>query len=376
MGEKEEKNLTDPYSFARVVSALAVFLLHFDVFCNMFGFGPDKTNHFFRIAGHGAVWVFFFLSGFFNIRGFLGNDPLYPLTRKGVFAFYKKRFLRMVLPAWCFIFISLSVSEPAFVALHPETLINFITCTYTGDPGCSSIAAVWYVSSLAWLYLLTPFAAYIIRALYNKDGRWQVILSLILLTGLGLAERLVLLWLRADWTQEVFVPFYCNIDIYLCGALSYILCTRTGNKKGNKLCYILSIIPVPLILLIHSRINYLSDAAKMYKIIYGYIMPSVYIVVMTIFTLMAENTGYRYEKAGISTIRRNPFRVIDLLSSISFEIYLVHSMVLFQLSFLIHEDTAKTFRLRLLLLGVPVTLVFAYLLHRMTYIDNKNRAEN
>ena len=58
---------------------------------------------------------------------------------------------------------------------------------------------------------------------------------------------------------------------------------------------------------------------------------------------------------------KSVYNVLDLPASRSFEIYLVHSMILFRLSFLIHEKTAEAFRSRLLLIGIPVTLIFAYL---------------
>lgn len=375
MNSRETKNLTDPYAFVRVASAFTVFMTHFDVFCNMFGYGPATRGYVLRAAGHGAVWVFFFISGFFNVRGFTGADPVYPLTKKGVLLFYKNRFLRIILPAWCFIFLALSVSEPAFVSLHPAMLIRFITCTYTGDPGCSSIAAVWFVSTIAWLYVLTPVIACLIRKLESHEGRSRMVILLVLVTALGFAERLFLKKTGAEWVQEVFVPFYCNLDLYLAGALAFSLCgkMKAESRKGMVM-YGLSFFIVPFLLLFHSRINYLAETDDIYRMIYQYIMPSVFIPVLVAFCLVAESAGYVYERADKMTIRKNPLRIVDMLGAISYEFYLSHSMILFQLSFLIHSDRAAVFRGKLFLLAVPVTLVFAFLLHRMT--DFRKRGDS
>ena len=332
----------------------------------MNGYVISEDNWFMKTAAHGAVWVFFFLSGYFNIKGFLGAKPTYRIDLQGISRFYIKKFFKILLPVWCFYLIALTISEPSFLVVYPETIWHLLTFTYSGEPGCTSIAATWYVSSLAWLYFFTPLIALVCRKLDKQGIRIRLFATAIIVAMLGFALRFILLLTGADWTQGVFVPFYCNLDIYICGAIAYIIGKRFRLPFAAGISYAASFVVYSLLLIIHSRIYYLGDIDGKYIIIHGYLMPTVYILIMTIVCLLIRSAGYHYLPVSFSCIKRNPFRLIDAFSAISFQFYLVHSMVLFHMSSIITVTDGAEYNRRLLMAGFVLSVPLAILFKKAT----------
>ncbi len=361
-----KKNLVDPVAFIRSSAAITIFVLHTHIFSNMHGYVINEGNWFMKTAAHGAVWTFFFLSGYFNIRGFLGREPKYSLDLHGLKEFYIKRFIKVLFPVWCFYLIALTISEPAFLHIYPETIWRLLTFTYSGEPGCTSIAATWYVSTLAGLYLLTPLFAWICRKLERSKGCVLVIAVSFIVVLLGFIERFFLLLNAADWTQGVFVPVYCNLDVYFCGGVAYLIARKIKLPLSAAVSYALSIIVYTLLLILHSRIYYLGDIDGKYIILHGYIMPSVYILVLSVVCIFIQNAGYQYMPVDCRTVRRNPFRLIDAFSLISFQFYLVHSMVLFHLSSYVTGADGAIYNRKMILYGFCISVPLSILFKRAT----------
>lgn len=362
----ELKNIPDPFAYIRAVSAIIIFCTHTNIFSGMHGFQITEKNWLMKTPMHGAVWVFIFISGYFNIRGFLGDAPKYELSLKGIGNFYLNRFKKVLLHVWCFYLIALTISEPAFLILHPEIIPRLITFTYTGTPGCTSIAATWYCSTLAWLYLVTPFMAFLCRRLERIEGCLHLVLTAAFIAALGLAERLFFLSLGATWTQDVFVPFWCNLDIFICGMLAYIIGCRITPKLKSRTMYMASFLVFTIFLIIHCRILFLGDINAIYTIIHEYIMPTAYIIVLSAVCVMIQNTGYRYLPLTSKAIVQNPLRVIDAFSLITFQFYLIHSMVLLHLSELIAKLSGTAYHVCLLLTGFIITTILSVLFRRAT----------
>ncbi len=365
MSKEKTKNLMDPFAFMRAIAAVNVFLIHAGVFSSMYGFSIESSTWFLKIPGHGSVWIFFFLSGFFNLSGFLGDSPRYELTLSNIKDFYIKRFIKVLLPVWVFCFFALIFSEPDFVRLYPFAIIRLLTFTFTGNPGCTSIAATWYVSTLAQLYLITPLLAYLLRFFTKKKGILIPLLTLSVISAAGLCLRLILLNTGIDWTQGVFVPFYCNLDLYIAGALCCILCKRLVPFISGIIPYFLSIIVFIILLIIHCRIYYLSISTEIFETIYRYIMPSVYIIVLTVICALIDFAGFTYSPASLKALPGNPLRLIDMFSSISFEFYLVHSMVLFHIAPYIKAGTPLSYHFSLIAAGFIVSVIIAFLFKKI-----------
>lgn len=366
MSVKEKRNLVDPYAYIKAAAAITIFCYHLKVFSSLKGYVITEANWYMRTAAHGAVWIFFFLSGYFNICGFLGDNPKYSLDPRGILNFYAGRFFKVLLPVWCFCLIALVISEPAFIHLYPRVILRLLTFTYTGEPGCTSIAATWYVSTLAWLYIFTPFMAWICRGLEKRQGKLHLILFFVAVASLGFAERMFFLWKGTNWTQGVFVPPYCNIDIYLCGACAFLLADRIKLSVSGRTLYVSAIALFSLLLTVHTRINFLSDTYDLYVMIHEYIMPTVCVIIMTIVCILIRNTGYSYLPVSVESVRKNPLRLIDAFSLISFQFYLVHSMVLFHLSQYTGGDDGFQYNRRLFLSGFIISALLSVLLKKAT----------
>ena len=373
MEKKQKKNLVDPFSYIRTIAALTIFVFHTNVFSGMNGYVINGNNWFMKSAGHGAVWVFFFLSGYFNIRGFLGSKPGYSLDAQGIKKFYFRRFIKVLFPVWCFYLIALTISEPAFLQIYPETIWRLLTFTYSGEPGCTSIAATWYVSSLTWLYLLTPLIALICRKLDRAKGGARIMILSVIIALMGLVLRFFLLFSGADWTQGVFVPFYCNLDIFIGGAFAYLLARKIRSPFSGNSAYAVSFIIYTLLIIIHSRIYYLGDQDGVYLLIHEYIMPTVYILIMTMVCILAENSGYRYMRLKPVTVARNPLRLVDAFSRISFQFYLIHNMVLFHLSTVILAADGTEYSRKMLIWGFIISVPLSVLFMRATAINYPGR---
>ncbi len=388
------KNLVEPAALVRSAAALCVFMIHAMVLSSVSGFTATEHTWFLEAPGHMAVWIFFFISGYYNIWGFMGEKPRYTLDAAGIKSFYIRRFLKVILPVWCFDLIALTISEPSFVAADPGVIIRILTCTYFSEPGCASVAATWYVSTLTWLYVCTPAIAFVLRKVYMKSagraadaasdasgeaqkpggekqaghtGSGMLMGMIIVMLTTGLILRLVLLRLGVDWTKWVFVPFYTNLDVYVTGALTALL---AGNKDRKRLlsgrgAYIASVILTAALFLAAARIYYLKAYSGSYLIFYEYILPTVSAIVMICVFLMADDAGYGYQKAAVCHLWKNPLRIIDLFSYISFEFYLVHSMILFHLVPFFANGTVAG-HLKLLGWGFVLSCAIALLFRRAT----------
>ena len=387
--EKSGVNLVDPYALIRAMAALSVFFMHASVFAAIYGFSFDESDWILCTAAHSAVWVFIFLAGCFNTRGFLGETPRYELTGKGILAFYRKRAVSVIVPVWFFQLIALTVSEPDFVKQHPAVIIRLLTLTYTGEPGCASIAATWYVSTIFWLYLLTPLLALAVRKAGEHFMGMKASIPILLIVMAGLAFRYVMYRTGADWTQRVFVPFYSNLDIYAAGGAASLMSHKGDSGRESKApaekvspgFYIASILFFLAVSIAANRFYFMKTYDERYLTLYRYGGPGAVCIIMSIMALLISKAGYVYTRADRGSLKKNPFRIIDLFSYISFEFYLVHSMVLFHVSGQLRAATPKAYYGKLLLTGGMFSVMAACLFKAVTkgynvYIFRKQKGKN
>ena len=197
-------------------------------------------------------------------------------------------------------------------------------------------------------------------------GSIHLVLFSAVAASLGFAERMIFLWRGTDWTQGVFVPVYANLDIYICGALAFIIGKQVKIRLDDRILYAASFILFSLLLLVHSRINYLGDIDGRYVIFHEYFMPTVYIIAMTVISIVIRSAGYRYLPVSLQAVRKNPFRLIDAFSLISFQFYLVHSMVLFQLSPYVGGANGFQYNRRLMISGFVISVLLSILFMKAT----------
>ncbi len=353
------KKQIEPINFIKIMATMCVFFIHTSIFSSQWsGFSFSKGTWFFKTPAWAAVWIFFFISGYCNGGNFIAKNTKYNFELKSIWNFYKKRFLKVIWPTWIFIFCALTIGEPEFLKQNPEVVIKILTLRYYNNPASASIGATWFVFTLAQLYLLTPFICYIISKILkniykNKRAKYILLLLCIVLGG---TFRLIMYIKGVDWSSKVYVPFYGNLDIYTAGI---IFSTLKEEREYKRVKYNLSIIFSLLlfvgVLIINSDIYYRGTQKIEYLLVYQYIFPSIYIIVLCIF--IYNSSFWKIDYAGTSF----GTRLLDKFASISFEFYLIHSIVLYKISPYIVTNNANKAYFLLLLIGFCVTTTLAIL---------------
>lgn len=366
----EKKNQVDPINIYRIIAVVCVFFLHTSIFSGQLGFAYSEENWFLQTPAWAAVWLFYLLSGYLIGKGFISGryKENGQYTLKSVLNFYINRFLKVGLPTWIFSFLAIILQDPAFGVNNKAVFFKILTFRYYNAPSSTIIGATWYVSTLMWLYLFAPFFAFLIEKVFGlltKRKYQNLYVSMLFFTILllGLLLRIYCYKRGFDWSSRVYVPFYCNLDIYICGML--INCfSSIKNKKVVNIMSCTAFFFLVMTVILNSRIYYLGAYDTCYMILYQYVFPSVYIMIGAFYLYcFGNNKQYDYEKLSVKMLVRNPLRIIDWLSSISFEFYLMHSLVLNCIYLYISAASPLYLHLKLLASAFVVTVILAALFH-------------
>ena len=360
MNIRKEFNLIN---FIKIVATMCVFCLHTSLFSSSWGgFSFSSKTWFLQTPAWAAVWVFFFLSGYLNGNGFLSDKPKYNFDIRGVYNFYKRRFIKVVMPTWIFIMIACTISEPDFFAQYPMVIIKILTLRYYNDPACTSIGATWYVFVLAQLYILTPFICFFIKKILFKiyhNKKVVCLVGIIVCVFAGLIFRCYMHKVGADWSSKVYVPFYANLDIYISGIL-LAACKKERDyieQKYNIYTIIASVLFIVLIC-VNIYIYYKGNTNNIYLELYQYIFPSIYIIILSFVIYLGCGWNVVYKSENLIT------KLMDSFAGISFEFYLIHSMVLYRIAPYIKVDSPNKFHIILLGLAFVISVLFAKLFQR------------
>lgn len=355
----------------KVLSTIMVFMLHTSIFSSQFGFAFDERTWFLKTPAWAAVWIFFFLSGNNIGKGFVSGryKENGKYTIRSVLRFYLSRFIKIGLPVWCFSVMLLVLVEPENFFGNPVILLRIFTFTYTAIPGSDAVGATWYVSTLMWLYLIAPILMMLLEQIVSYFKTKGAVVMWLLLIVLGFYLRWWLFHQGVDWSSKIYVPFYCNIDLYGCG----MLCNLIPRKKlhFSKLVKIISGAIMAAVLMFNIRIYYLSDWNPMLLVVYCYVLPSVYIVALTLIILAYEDKPQKSPLKAAWIFRK----CFKLFGAISFEFYLVHSAVLHCIAPALNAffvDSVQT-HIALLIVAFCLTIVIAVVLHQFTVELSKRR---
>lgn len=346
----------------RVVIVLAVFLLHSFIFSSQHGFQFSDRTWFLKTPSWAAVWVFFFISGVNIGAGFYTGrykeNGRY--TVKSVLTFYAQRVMKIAVPTWIFSIIALCIVEPELLWNSPEILVRIFTFTYGNNPASNAIGATWYVSSLIWLYFIAPFFMAFFEFVVTKFKKSGGIILWAAFLILGFALRWYLYKAGVDWSSKVYVPFYCNIDIFACGMLcNFVPRKEAFQRVGMK---VIAAVVMTATLVFNTRIYYLSDWNPTWIILYCYVMPSVYIVATTLYAL-AFNGERSTGEVSAKEILNKPQLLISAFAGISFEFYLVHSMILYKIHPYIEASSPLRTHLMIIFTAFLISTFFAYIMH-------------
>ena len=148
-----------------------------------------------------------------------------------------------------------------------------------------------------------------------------------------------------------------NLDIFICGMLLNFLCDTVSNKLNNIPNKIFCVILILCFVIFNTYIYYIGKI-----IFYQYILPSFYIIFFSIYMLVFEKNPQKCTPLTFQTLRRNPLRIIDWFSSLSFGFYLFHSLILNRIYTLVEGASPLRIHLKLLFYGFILTIPFSYLI--------------
>lgn len=171
--------------------------------------------------------------------------------------------------------------------------------------------------------------------------------------------------LGIDWSSQVYVSFYGNIDIFLCGMLINYF---DLPKKNEALFSISSSVLLVILLIFNIRIYYLGGINSIWINIYCFILSTVYIIVSSLFILGHQQKG-AWEFKGF-------WKIVDFYANINFEFYMCHYVVLnaIYLNY-VHGVSPNVFHLKLLAYAFVLTSVFAFFLNKAFTFKNSCKIE-
>lgn len=365
--EITQYNCVNPFNFIRSIAVICVFLLHISIFSGQLGFAYDRYTWPLKTPAWSAVWILFMLSGYLIGKGFFQGR--YAFSVQGILQFYLKRLVKVGIPTWIFIFICCTVMEPEFIYKNPRVIFMILTFTYYNIPPSNCIGATWYVSTLMHLYLIAPFICLIAVKITGRIKKHLVpksLISIITILILGFCYRYFLFKKGVDWSSEVYVPFYANLDLYISGIL--LNCINFSKIVSLKRKYILNVCTkagLCLGILLNCYISYRAEFSLNCLFIYQYILPSVYLIGVGIYIKISEICLLPQKPINIQGIIKNPARLFDLFSEISFEFYLVHSMILSRIFIYITGSSSAIVHLKIMFSSFALSIIWGFLLKKI-----------
>ena len=352
-----KKDTIEPINFLRVVGMFMVFMLHTALFSSQRGFWFNQHTWFLQTPAWGAVWIFFILSGYLIGKGFF--EGRYQYNLKGIIKFYWTRFFKIALPTLGFVGLCCVLVAPQnFIRDNPLFLKKILTFTYDANPGFDGASATWYVSTLMQLYFLAPIICwgltFVIEKVINEKQRMITVAILLIIIVCGLGGRHFLLYIKADWNSQVYVPGYMNLDLFISGILlNYFLPKRKKPLSSQtKLLKKAATMFLIIFIIFNSYIYYTG-----YITFYQYTLPSVYIIFTCIYIYIHESIEKRVIYQNI--IVKIWINIINELSSISFGFYLFHSLILSRIYLAIQGSSPVVIHIKLLIAAFIITIPFA-----------------
>lgn len=356
MLEEKEKRAPNALNVYRVIAALCVFLLHatiFDAFDQREGVSPFLF--FLFPSAWGGVFMFMTLGGFLAGKGF--SSGRYEMSVKGVLDYYKKRVVRILLPAWAYLFLVILLVYPTMFTVEIEKLLPIVFLYFNGAESVNGIGHTWYVFTALHLYLLTPFFHFFF-AKCKKRGNgslWGLMIGII---AAGLVFRLCMALYISSlpgtehgsvWYNDIYTPFWGNLDLWLSGMiLSEIDRSKVRRSRSVR---ILAGIALAVLLLVSAWFSYTNNGGYSW-----YLSPTLYAVVSLFFFDTFDREG--------GAKGNTP---IDSFAGYTFEFYLFHSLVFMCVCkmFASYELPVWGLHLILIFLGFAITLLLSVAFHRI-----------
>ena len=314
------KNKPDIFNFLRSVALLCVLGVHSKIVIS----DANPAVHFpwyIYTPAWAAMWMFFTLSGYLLGKGFY-NGKYQTETLEGVKHFYIKRFIRIALPYYLFIFFFFCFINPIwFTQIHFKHIFQLLIFTYNGVPGEAGIGATWFVSTLFQCYFLAPFVyEFLLKRLNQKE-------SFIAFFGILICGALLRHYEHKNGIPfyDIYTSVFTNLDCFFGGMLFNVFTKQSEETKIKKFLRPLSIV----FLLIFIAINTYFYGHDMHMQMYMYRYPTVYILLFCLcFYAFDTKDRIASSELTVSSVIHNPLRIFDCIAKISFGMYLYHSNLL------------------------------------------------
>lgn len=282
---KRESN----YDILRIIATLAVVLIHVNYhFLESILYQRDMSlawvaMSLINIVTRFSVPCFVMLSGAFQLSNEKNSDIAY---------FYKKTLVKVIIPALFIIILSI----PVYIFMNkdnPNVLFDIAERLIAGD-----YYSFWYIYMLAGLYLMTPFLIRIKRSITHRQ---YVLISVVLLLWAIVSQA----FSKQTMSSSIGVVF-AFLGYYILGD---VIRQHTFKPSVRTLSFVLGCLSVLLTFVF----RYMGIDMYLFHPFVAFLSPGIVVFSICVFIFFSSISI----KGDYSEI-----------SGITFEIYLLHSIIL------------------------------------------------
>lgn len=263
-----------------------------------------------------------------------------------------------------FVLVVTLLTNPSWIVSQPTMFIRILFFCYNGFPGFTGVGATWFISTIVQLYVLSPLFYFLISKLkVNKNFLIGFLLFIFILI-FGLLERLLFKHFELDWNVFVYTFSLCNIDLFFGGFILNSITRNIELQISKKILVALKIFSVVILMSFVFYNSYIYTIGKEFDIfLYQYIFPSIYLCIVAFYIILFDTESFK--KRNIQSYSNN---IIDFISHISFELYLIHSNI--GKAFEIIFDSVSKFNFGFYLLYLfsilTTTIIIGYFFHLLS----------
>lgn len=312
----------------RIIAIFSVILLHcnspFFTDASMFESKTWWLTDIINAISRFGVPLFFMISGYLLLSS---------KTADNIVVFYKKRFLKIVPPflIWSFIYYCNN-----YVMYHaPFTISNFLISIGTQN----IVYHFWYLYTILFFYLLTPFVKKIINQCNEKQLYILLFIIILPTTICPFFNRLLQNWC---FYFPMVVDGYWGFFL-----LGYLLGTYDLPKKYRQILYCIAILCVLIAILGTDRTSSHNEIDIFYTGGYQY---HAFVISAAIFVFLKHTMPTIKSKLLSDTITK--------LGDLSFGLYLCHVFIIEKLSILLPLSKAH----QQIVIYTVITFIIGYII--------------
>ena len=332
-GTNEKTNRLDPLDALRAFAIFLIFALHAAIMVEL---PPTTSNFIFYTPAWAGVWMLFVLSGYLIGKGFRTD------RYKSKIEYVKKRFVRICVPYYVFMFTLLLLLHPGLPVNDPITFLRILTFTYNGIPRGIGYGGMWFVSTLMQFYIISLFFEILVRKIGKNRHACTVLFVVILVSGLLLRQFLYMsliefpsdIW--SNWIKYVYTLSLTNLDLFFCGfLLSWIMINERGQRYNPQPERRTAVLTPVVILALLSMVVFFAycqalepiDSGR--SVFYMYRGQTLTILVTCLYIYCLDRSVRQHnERLSLSAVKKNPFRIVECFAAISLGFYFWHPIVL------------------------------------------------